>query len=144
MIAKTLKLIGQFLLRYGLAIVFIWLGILKLKNSEADYMREVLSNSSLFGWSLKYITAYAFSQIVAYLQMGIGLLIALKPVARKLSFVGSLLAVVVLLLSVAVLFSPGSVWQTGYGFPELSKLGQSILKDVVLLGAAAWCAGDSA
>ncbi|MBI9063609.1 MAG: DUF417 family protein [Marinilabiliaceae bacterium] len=143
MIAKTLKFIGQFLLRYGLAIVFIWLGILKLKNSEADYMREVLSNSSLFGWSLKYITAYAFSQIVAYLQMGIGLLIALKPVARKLSFVGSLLAVVVLLLSVTTLFSSGYVWQTGYGFPELSKLGQSILKDVVLLGAAAWCAGDS-
>lgn len=144
MIAKTLKLIGQFLLRYGLAIVFIWLGILKLKNSEADYMREVLSNSSLFGWSLKYITAYAFSQIVAYLQMGIGLLIALKPVARKLSFVGSLVAVVILLLSVTMLFSSGYVWQTGYGFPELSKLGQSILKDVVLLGAAAWCAGDSA
>jgi len=144
MIAKTLKLIGQFLLRYGLAIVFIWLGILKLKNSEADYMREVLSNSSLFGWSLKYITAYAFSQIVAYLQMGIGLVIALKPVARKLSFVGSLVAVVVLLLSVTTLFSSGYVWQTGYGFPELSKLGQSILKDIVLLGAAAWCAGDSA
>jgi len=144
MIAKTLKLIGQFLLRYGLAIVFIWLGILKLKNSEADYMREVLSNSSLFGWSLKYITPYAFSQIVAYLQMGIGLLIALKPLARKLSFVGSLVAVVILLLSVTMLFSSGYVWQTGYGFPELSKLGQSILKDVVLLGAAAWCAGDSA
>jgi len=144
MIGKTLKLIGQFLLRYGLAIVFIWLGILKLKNSEADYMRDVLSNSTLFGWSLKYITAYAFSQIVAYLQMGIGLLIALKLVARRLSFVGSLVAVVILLLSVTMLFSSGSVWQAGYGFPELSKLGQSILKDVVLLGAAAWCAGDSA
>jgi len=144
MIARIFKLAGAFLLRYGLAIVFIWLGLLKLKNSEADYMREVLSNSSLFGWSLKYITPYAFSQIVAYLQMGIGLLIALKPVVRKLSFISSLIAVVLLLLSVTMLFTSGYVWQAGYGFPELSKLGQSILKDVVLLGAAAWCVGDSA
>ncbi len=142
--AKIFKLVGQFLLRYGLAIVFIWLGLLKLKNSEADYMGEVLSNSSVFGGLLKYVTPYAFSQIVAYLQMAIGLLIALKPVGRKISFVGSLVAVVVLLLSVTMLFTSGYVWQTGYGFPELSKLGQSILKDVVLLGAAAWCAGDSA
>jgi len=142
--AKLLKLIGQFLLRYGLAIVFIWLGLLKLKNSEADYMGEVLSNSSVFGWVLKYVTPYAFSQIVAYLQMAIGLLIALKPLARRISFVGSLVAVLVLLLSVTMLVTSGYVWQTGYGFPELSKLGQSILKDVVLLGAAAWCAGDSA
>lgn len=144
MIAKTLKAAGQFLLRYGLAITFIWLGLLKFKNSEADYLREILSNSSLFAWSLKFITPYAFSQIVAFLQMGVGLLIALKPVGRKLSFIGSIMAVVILLLSVTSIFTSGYVWQTGYGFPELSKLGQSILKDVVLLGAAAWCAGDSA
>ncbi len=144
MISKTFKSLGQFILRYALAIVFIWLGLMKLKNSEADYLKDVLSNSALFSWLLKYITPYAFSQLVAYLQMLIGIMIAAKPVARKLSFAGGVLASVVLFLSVTTLFTSSYVWLAPYGFPELSKLGQSILKDVVLLGAAMWCVGDSA
>ncbi|WP_439183118.1 DUF417 family protein [Carboxylicivirga taeanensis] len=144
MIAKTFKALAQFIFRYGLAVVFIWLGLMKLKNSEANYLRDVLSNSSLFSWMLKYITAYAFTQVVAYLQILIGVMLALKPVARKLSLVGGVLATVILFLSVTMLFTSGYVWLAPYGFPELSKLGQSILKDVVLLGAAMWCVGDSA
>jgi len=144
MLAKTFKTIGQFILRYGLAIAFIWLGMLKLKNSEADYLKEVLSNSSLFSWMLSYITPYAFSQLIAYLQMMIGVAIAAKPVARKISFWGGVVASVILLISVSTLFTSGYVWQAPYGFPELSKLGQSILKDIILLGAAMWCVGDSA
>jgi len=143
-VAKTFKTLGQFIFRYGLGLVFIWMGVLKFKNSEADYLKEILQNSSLFSWMLKYVTAYTFTLIVAYLQIGIGLLIVLKPVSRKLSMIGGLLALVVLGLSVLTLFTSGYVWQTGYGFPELSKVGQSILKDVILLGAAAWCIGDSA
>ncbi|MCU4155952.1 DUF417 family protein [Carboxylicivirga sp. A043] len=144
MIAKTFKTAGQFILRYGLAITFIWLGLMKLRNSEADYLKQVLSNSSMFSWMLKYITSYAFSQMLAYLQMIIGVLIALKPVARKVSFWGGVAATVILLISVSTLFTSSYVWQAPYGFPELSKLGQSILKDVILLGGAMWCVGDSA
>ncbi|WP_185968801.1 DUF417 family protein [Carboxylicivirga sp. M1479] len=144
MIGKTFKIAGRFLLRYGLAIVLIWLGLMKLKNIEADYLKDVLANSSLFNWLLKYFTSYAFSQIVAYLQMALGVLIALKPVARKVSFWGGLVATVILFISVSTLLTSSYVWLSPYGFPELSKLGQSILKDVVLLGAALWCVGDSA
>ncbi len=144
MIAKTFKSLGQFLLRYGLAITFIWLGLMKFRNSEADYLKDVLSNSALFSWMLKYITSYAFSQLVASLQIIIGVMIAVKPVARKVSFIGGIMAVVVLFISVTTLFTSSYVWLAHYGFPELSKLGQSILKDVVLLGAAMWCVGDSA
>ncbi len=143
MLAKTFKTLGQFILRYGLAIAFMWLGMLKLKNSEADYLRDILSNSSLFSWMLTYITPYTFSKLIAYLQIVIGIAIAVKPVARKVSFWGGVVASVILLLSVSTLFTSAFVWQAPYGFPELSKLGQSILKDIVLLGAAMWCVGDS-
>ncbi|MBS2098821.1 DUF417 family protein [Carboxylicivirga linearis] len=142
-LAKSFKAIGQFIFRYGLALIFIWLGILKFKNSEADYLKDILQNSSMFSWMLKYVTSYTFSLIIAYLQIGIGILLAIKPVAKKLSLVGGLLAVLVLGISVLTLFTSGYVWQTGYGFPELSKVGQSILKDLLLFGAAAWCVGDS-
>ncbi len=144
MLANSLKKLGQFLLRYGFAIAFIWLGLMKLKNSEADHLKQILSHSDLFRWMLKYITPYAFSQIIAFLQMAIGVAIAAKPVARRVSFWGGMAAAVILLISVSALFTSSYVWQAPYGFPELSKLGQSILKDVVLLGVALWCAGDSA
>lgn len=144
MIAKAFKTSGQIILRYGLAITFIWLGLMKLRNSEADYLKQVLANSSLFSWMLKYISSYAFSQMLAYLQMIIGVLIVLKPIAKKVSFWGGVVATVILMISVSTIFTSSYVWQAPYGFPELSKLGQSILKDIVLLGAAMWCVGDSA
>lgn len=144
MIAKIFKSLSQYILRYGLAIVFIWLGLLKFKNTEADYLNDILKNSSLFSWLLKYITAYTFTLVLAYLQIIIGLLILIKPISKKLSFIGSTLAFVILIISFSTIFTSSDVWQTGYGFPELSKLGQSILKDLILLGAAAWCVSDSA
>lgn len=133
---------GVFVLRYGLGLVIIWLGFLKFKNSEADYTYQLISGGYL-SWLLQYLTPYALNQIVAYLQIIIGVLIMLKPISRPLSFWGGLAAVVMLLFSVSMLFTSNVVWQVGYGFPELSKVGQTILKDFVLLGAAAWCVGDS-
>ena len=139
---KLFKASGVFILRYGLGLVIIWLGFLKFKNSEADYTYQLISGGYL-SWVLQYLTPYALNQIVAYLQIVIGVLIMLKPISRSLSFWGGLAAVIMLLFSVSMLFTSNVVWQTGYGFPELSKVGQTILKDFVLFGAAAWCVGDS-
>ena len=139
---KLFKGLGVFILRYGLGLVIIWLGFLKFKNSEADYTYQLISGGYL-SWVLQYLTPYALNQIVAYLQIVIGVLIMLKPISRSLSFWGGLAAVIMLLFSVSMLFTSNVVWQTGYGFPELSKVGQTILKDFVLFGAAAWCVGDS-
>ncbi|WP_430811668.1 MULTISPECIES: DUF417 family protein [unclassified Carboxylicivirga] len=144
MLSQSLKKVGHFIFRYGLAIAFIWLGLMKLKNMEADYLKELLKQSSLFSWMLKYITSYTFSLIIAYTQMTVGVMLALKPVARKVSFWGGVVACVLLIVSVSALFTSSYVWQPPYGFPDLSKFGQSLLKDIVLLGAALWCTGDSA
>lgn len=130
------------MLRYGLAFVIIWLGFLKFKNFEADYTRQLISGGYV-SWVLKYITPYALNSIIAYLQIATGILIMLKPVSRPLSFWGGLIAVIMFTLSASLLFTSDYVWLAGYGFPELSKAGQTILKDFILLGASAWCVGDS-
>jgi uncharacterized membrane protein YkgB len=41
-----------------------------------------------------------------------------------------------------MLTTPG-MWQPDYGFPFLSGAGQFLVKDLILLGAATWTAGDS-
>ena len=141
-ISKLLKTVGVFILRYGLGLVIIWLGFLKFKNSEAEYTHQLISGGYL-SWILKYVTPYALSQIIAYLQILVGFFIMLKPVSRPLSFWGGITASIMFLFSLSLLFTSSAVWQSGYGFPELSKIGQTVLKDFVLFGAAAWCVGDS-
>lgn len=141
-LSRLLKTIGVFILRYGLGIVIIWLGFLKFKNSEADYTYQLISGGYL-SWILKYLTPYALNQILAYMQIIIGVFIMVKPISKPLSFWGGVAAAAMFLISISLLFSSDVVWLTGYGFPELSKVGQSILKDFILFGSAAWCVGDS-
>ncbi len=141
-LSKVLKFVSIILLRYGLGIVIIWFGILKFKNSEADYMHRLITGGYL-SWVLKYITPYALSQIIAYIQIIAGILLMMRPVSKKISFWGGILICTMFLLSISLLFTSSVVWEIGYGFPELSKAGQTVLKDFVMLGAAAWCVEDS-
>ncbi len=136
-------MVGQSLFRYGLGIILIWLGIMKFKNSEALQIEQTMAQTVLFQWMLKYVTIYAFSQIIAWIQIVAGVLIMLKPVSAGLSRWGGALAMVVFLAGILVFFTSGVVWQTGYGFPELSRAGHAFLKDFILFGAAAWCFSDS-
>ncbi|ASB49117.1 YkgB family protein [Alkalitalea saponilacus] len=140
---KTMLSLARFLFRYGLGIILIWLGVLKFKNTEAHYIEQAMSQTVLFSWMLKYITIYAFTSIIAWMQIISGLFIMLKPVSRKLSVWGGVLAMVIFFAGILVFFSSGVVWHSGYGFPELSRAGQAFLKDFILFGAAAWCLSDS-
>lgn len=140
---KTLLLFGQFLFRYGLGIMLIWIGIMKFRNAEAIHLEQAMSQTILFNWLLKYITIYTLSLIIAWVQIFAGLMIMLKPVSAKISTWGAILAMIVFLSGILVFLTSGIVWQSGYGFPELSRAGHSFIKDFVLFGAAAWCVSDS-
>ncbi len=48
------------------------------------------------------------------------------------------------LITLSFLLTTPGVWQPGYGFPALSPSpGQFLAKDLVLLGAAIWTAGEA-
>lgn len=143
LLKKTLLLFGQFLFRYGLGIMLIWIGIMKFRNAEAIHLEQAMSQTILFNWLLKYITIYTLSLIIAWVQIFAGLMIMLKPVSAKTSTWGGVLAMIVFLSGILVFLTSGIVWQSGYGFPELSRAGHSFIKDFVLFGAAAWCVSDS-
>lgn len=142
-IKKVSLAIGQFLLRYGLGIVLIWLGIMKFRNSEALHIEQAMAETILFKWLLKYITIYAFAQMIAWVQIVAGLFIMLHPVSKKIAAWGGAMAMIIFLSGVLVFISSGIVWEAGYGFPELSRAGHSLLKDFILFGAAAWCWSES-
>ena len=136
------KLAG-ILLRYGLVLVLGWIGAMKFTTYEAEGIQGLVATSPLMSWMYKVLSLQSTSNIIGVTELTAALLIAIRPIAPRLSAVGSVLAVVTFLSTLTFLFSlPG--WEKSLGgFPALSGSGGFLLKDVVLLGAALWTLGDS-
>ena len=135
--------LGEFLIRYGLVIVLGWIGAMKFTTYEAQGIETLVKTSPLMSWMYKFLSLQATSNVIGVTEICAAILIAIRPLAPKLSAVGSVLAVFTFLATLTFLFSlPG--WEESLGgFPALSGSGGFLLKDVVLLGAALFTLGDS-
>ena len=81
--------------------------------------------------------------MIGSIEITVAVLIGLRPLFPKASFIGSLGAVTTFLLTVSFLLStPGAV-HLKYGFPLLGDAGQFLIKDLVLLGASLWTAAEA-
>ena len=139
-----LKTIGTHITRYGLVLVLLWIGGMKFTAYEAEGIKPLVANSPLMGWVYSVMSVTAFSSLLGVVEIVIAALIALRPVWPKVSAVGSGLAVGMFLTTLSFLVTtPG--WEPSLGgFPALSAMpGQFVLKDIVLLGAALWTAGEA-
>lgn len=136
------KLAG-ILLRYGLVLVLGWIGAMKFTAYEAEGIKPLVATSPLMGWMLNVFSLQATSNIIGVTELVTAALIAIRPVAPKLSAIGSVMAVLTFLATLTFLFSLPGWEQTLGGFPALSGSGGFLLKDVVLLGAAIWTLADA-
>ena len=127
------------LLRYGLALIFLWIGAMKFTAYEAQGIRPLAENSPLMNWLLAALGVQAFSNLLGVVEIATGLLLALRPVSALATAIGSAMAIATFLTTLSFLFTTPGWEQSLGGFPALSALpGQFLLKDVVLLGAAVW------
>ena len=141
---RTLQTIGAAVIRYGLVAVLLWVGLLKFTAYEAEGIQGLVANSPFLSWAYAVFSVRTFSAILGVVELFLGVLILLRPVAPKISAFGSLGAIVMFLLTMSFLLSTPGVWQPIYGFPFLSPMpGQFIAKDLLLLGAAIWTAGEA-
>jgi reactive chlorine resistance protein C len=142
--SNRLQFIGMHLTRYGLVLVLLWIGGMKFTAYEAEGIRPLVANSPLMGWVYNLMSVTAFSSLLGVVEIAIGVLIALRPVWPAGSALGSGLAVGMFLTTLSFLVTtPG--WEPSLGgFPAVSAMpGQFVLKDIVLLGAALWTAGEA-
>lgn len=143
-VALRITEIGSRLIRYGLALVIGWIGLMKFTGYEAQGIQPLVAHSPLMGWLYNFMTVQEFSDALGTVEVGIAILIALRPWWPRASAIGSAAAVLVFLTTLSFLFStPG--WEPSLGgFPALSgAVGQFLLKDLVLLGAATWSLGEA-
>lgn len=135
---------GAILLRYGLVIVLLWVGALKFTAYEAAAVGNFAENSPLLSWLLDIFSTRTFSRLLGVFEITLGLMIAARPVAPKVSAAGSLGVFLIFLVTLTFVFSTPGAWQPGYGIPFLSPdPGQFLAKDVAFAAIAVWSAGEA-
>ena len=141
-LVSSLQRAGTFLTRYGLVIVFLWIGGMKFTNYEAEGIRPFVENSPLMSWLYQIFSVSQFSALLGVAEIIVGLLIATRYFWPKLSAMGSLVAASMFVGTLTfIVTTPG--WEPSLGFPALSVPGQFLLKDSVLLGASVWTAAEA-
>jgi len=141
--SDSIQSAGQFLLRYGLVLILVWIGAMKFTAYEAAGIQPLVATSPLMSWMYRFLSVQGVSNLLGVVEISAAVMIALRPVSAKLSALGSAIAVMTFLTTLTFLFSlPG--WEPSLGgFPALSGSGGFLLKDVILLGAAVWSLGES-
>jgi reactive chlorine resistance protein C len=138
-----LEALGVPISRYGLVVVLLLIGFLKFTTSEAAGIQPLVAHSPFMSWLYSVLSVQGASNLIGAIEITIAVLLALRPVSAKASFIGSLGSIVTFLLTTSFLFStPGAV-QLNHGLPVLGDAGQFLIKDVVLLGASFWTASEA-
>ncbi len=117
---------------------------MKFTGYEAQGIEPLVAHSPLLGWMYHVWTVRQFAAGLGVVEISIAILIAVRPWSRKACAIGSAIGVLMFLTTLSFLLStPG--WEPSLGgFPALSgAVGQFLLKDVVLLGAAIWSLGEA-
>ena len=143
--SSWMELAGRELARYGLVVVVAWIGFMKFTVYEAEGIRPFVANSPLLSWVYGPLSVQGFSAVLGVVELAIALLIAARPLSPRVSAIGSALAVGMFLTTLSFFVTTPGVWESSAGgFPALSAFpGQSLIKDLALLGISLWTFGEA-
>ena len=135
---------GSTVTRYGLVTTLMWIGALKFTDYEVQNAEVLVTASPLTSRLRKKLGARRLARLTGVAQLTLGALIAARPLAPRASAAGSFGAAGMMLSTLSFLASTPEAWRPGPGgIRQLSVLGESLLKDSVLLGAALLTAAES-
>ncbi len=138
-----LENIGHLVIRYGVVIVVGWIGALKYTDYEDKGIEGLLVNSPLMSWADHLLGLKTLCAVIGTSEIIIAALLALRYLSPKASVLGGIGSIGMFLTTLSFMFTtPGTLMP--FGFPFLSgDIGEFLVKDIVLLGAAIWMTGDS-
>jgi len=156
---------GKNAVRFGIVIVFLWIGGLKFFTYEADGIVPFVANSPLMSFFYNHPEAYkkhmnpegelvpsnhqwqeenntyGFSTFLGVFLVTLAVLIAFYKVIPVPSMVASALIFVMTVGTLSFLLTTPESWvphlnDKNWGFPFLSGRGRLVIKDIVILGGA--------
>ena len=135
-VERLLTGIGGFILRYSLVLFLVLFGLAKWTKAEALGIQPMVAHSPFMFWIYKITDVQRGSELIGVMELTIAALMAVRPFKPLLSAVGSLLAIPMFLLTLSFLF-------TTPGLDPNSADAGFLMKDLTLLGAAIWSAGEA-
>ena len=141
---NTLSAFGSRALRLSSATVLGWIGAMKFTAYEAGAIEGLVASSPLTSWLYKVTSVQGASNLFGATEIAIAALLVLGFRFPKAALAGALGAVATFFVTASFLFT-APVWEASLGgFPALSVVpGQFLLKDLVLLAAAVFTAGEA-
>ncbi len=140
--SHNLESAGLFLMRYGIVLILLWIGLLKFTAAEAHGIQPFVEHSPFFSWMLPVLGLQGVSNLVGVIEITTGILIALRRWSPFASVIGSAMAVITFLITLSFLLTTPKVVDPV--FPALSAIpGQFLIKDILLLGGALYSLGES-
>ena len=134
--SRTLR-IGRNVLRYGVVALLVMFGALKFTAMEAEGIRPLVENHPLMSWMYAAFGVRGTSAIIGVVELTAALLMATRAWRPRLSALGSLIASATFAVTLSFLVTtPGALE------PD-SPIGGFLMKDLVLLGAALYTAGEA-
>jgi uncharacterized membrane protein YkgB len=157
--------LGKKAIRFGIVVVFLWIGGLKFFTYEADGVVPFVANSPVMSFFYSHPTeykkhinkegeliaanhqwhtennTYGFSIGLGIMLVALGLFVALYKVAPIPSMIASGLIFIMTLGTLSFLITTPESWvphltDANWGFPYLSGRGRLVIKDIVILGGA--------
>ena len=169
----NLEPFGKKAVRFGMVVVFLWIGILKFFPYEADGIVPFVGNSPFMSFFYKHPHGYAshtnkegelipanrnwhndnntyqFATGLGIFLVAIAILLALHKTAPLASMIGSILVFFLTIGTLSFLITTPESWvphagDAHWGFPYLSGRGRLVIKDIVILGGSIITMSESA
>ena len=134
---RKLQPLGTGVLRYGLVCLLLFWGGLKFMQFEAEAIQLLLAYSPLMSWMLAVFDVRTASVIIGIVEIILALGILTRRLLPRVSGLASLGATGMFLVTLSFLFSTPGVLD-----PMSPALG-FLVKDLILLGAALYTAGEA-
>jgi uncharacterized membrane protein YkgB len=164
---------GKNMVRFGIVVVYLWIGGLKFFAYEAEGIVPFVANSPFMSFFYNdpshykqyvnkegeylpvnrrwhaYNNTYEFSQALGVFLVTVAVLVSLHKAAPLASMIGSGLIVLMSLGTLSFLVTTPESWVPPLGdahsdFPYLSGRGRLVIKDLVILGGAIVTMSESA
>lgn len=128
-----LRSAGAFVLRYSLVFFLLFFGALKWTAAEAKGITPMVSHSPVFFWLYPLFGVQGGSEVIGVVELVIAILIVSRRWSPRASAAGSIAAAGMFIVTLSFLVTTPNVGESS-GF---------LLKDLTLLGAALWTAGEA-
>jgi len=126
--------LGLGILRYGLVLFLVGSGLSKFTELEARWIEPLMANSPFFAWIYGVTSIQGASNLIGIIELVIAAMMVVRRWWPIVAAIGSLGAALTFVFTFSFLFTTPNV---------STELGGFLMKDLILLGAALWRAGEA-